>query len=173
MVSSTAKIGDMAAVVLNYASLEAAASKLNPINAVAMEYSAATDGSSGTQRFPKFYIFAPNDRDGTFARVLSANFDHRGEKYLPGACIVCHGGTIPTVKVAKFSHPAMSTATQYPTVADPTKPASRLGLGDVDAGFMPWIWIRSCMPIRTHHSSACRSINRCTRVRQWSRTSRN
>ena len=138
VVSGAAKIGDLAAVVLNYASLEAAASKLNPINAVAMEYSAATDGSSGTHRFAKFYIFAPNDRDGTFARVLSANFDHRGEKYLPGACIVCHGGTVPTVPVAKFSHPAMSTATQYPTVVDPTKPASQLGLGDVDAGFMPW-----------------------------------
>ena len=138
VVSGAAKVGDMAAVVLNYVSLEAAASKLNPINAVAMEYSAATDGSSGTHRFPKFYIFAPNDRDGTFARVLSANFDHRGEKYVPGACIVCHGGTVPTVSVAKFSHPAMSTATQYPTVVDPTKPTSQLGLGDVDAGFMPW-----------------------------------
>lgn len=138
VVSGAAKVGDMAAVVLNYASLEAAASKLNPINAVAMEYSAATDGSSGTHRFPKFYIFAPNDRDGSFARVLSANFDHRGEKYVPGACVVCHGGTVPTVKVAKFSHPAMSTATQYPTVADPTKPTGQLGLGDVDAGFMPW-----------------------------------
>ena len=138
VLSGAAKVGDMAAVVLNYASLEAAASKLNPINAVAMEYSAATDGSSGTHRFAKFYIFAPNDRDGTFARVLSANFDHRGEKYVPGACIVCHGGTVPTVKDAKFSHPAMSTATQYPTVADPTNPASQLGLGDVDAAFMPW-----------------------------------
>jgi hypothetical protein len=138
VVSGAAKVGDMAAVVLNYASVEAAASKLNPINAVAMEYRAATDGSSGTHRFPKFYIFAPNDRDGSFARVLSANFDHRGEKYLPGACIVCHGGTVPTVKTAKFSHPAMSTATQYPTVTDPTNPSSQLGLGDVDAGFMPW-----------------------------------
>jgi mono/diheme cytochrome c family protein len=138
VVSGAAKVGDMAAVVLNYASLEAAASKLNPINAVAMEYSAATDGSSGTHRFPKFYIFAPNDRDGSFQRVLSANFDHRGEKYLPGACVVCHGGTVPTVIAAKFSHPAMSTATKYPTVTDPTKPASQLGLGDVDAGFMPW-----------------------------------
>ena len=57
VVSGFAKVGDMAAVVLNYANLEAAASKLNPINAVAMEYRAASDGSSGTHRFPKFYIF--------------------------------------------------------------------------------------------------------------------
>jgi hypothetical protein len=137
VLSGPAKVGDMAAVVLNYASLEAAASKLNPINAVAMEYSAATDGSSGTHRFPKFYIFAPDDRTGAFDRVLSANFDHRGEKYAPGACLVCHGGTLPKF-AANFSHPAGSTATAFAPVPDPTKASGNLGLGDVDAGFMPW-----------------------------------
>jgi mono/diheme cytochrome c family protein len=138
----SAKAGDMAAVVLNYVSLEAAAGKLNPINAVAMEYSISTDGSNPTRRFPKFYIFAPNDRDGTFQRVPSANFDHRGEKYVPGACVMCHGGTLPQFP-ANFSHVAMTDA-KYATIADPTKstpsggPTPQLGLGDVDATFMPW-----------------------------------
>jgi hypothetical protein len=131
-----AKVGDMAAVVINYANLEAAASKLNPINAVAMEYSAATDGSNPTRRFPKFYIFAPNDRDGTYQRVLSANFDHRGEKYAPGACLMCHGGNLP-VFPKQFAHVA-STDAKFVTIADPTKKLPLLGLGDVDSSFMPW-----------------------------------
>jgi mono/diheme cytochrome c family protein len=136
------KPGDMAWIVFNYASVEAAASKLNPIIAVAMEYSAATDGSNPTRRFPKFYVFAPNDRDGSFERVLSSDFDHRGEKYVPGTCVACHGGVLPQFP-ANFSHVA-PTDPPYPTIPDPTQPtpssgtAPQLGLGDVDSAFMPW-----------------------------------
>ena len=46
VINGLAKVGDMASVVINYASLEAAASKINPIIAVAMEYSAATDAAT-------------------------------------------------------------------------------------------------------------------------------
>lgn len=136
------KIGDMAWIVFNYGSVEAAASKLNPIIAVAMEYSAATDGSNPTRRFPKFYVFAPNDRDGSFERVLTSNFDHRGEKYVPGTCVACHGGVLPQFP-ANFSHVA-PTDPPYQTIPDPTQPtpvsgpAPQLGLGDVDSAFMPW-----------------------------------
>jgi mono/diheme cytochrome c family protein len=80
---------DMAFVVVNYASLENAARRISPILAVAMEYSAA---SPGGERFTKFYTFAPDRRDGEFKRVLSANLDGRGEKYMPQACVTCHGG---------------------------------------------------------------------------------
>ena len=143
VINGLAKIGDMASVVINYASLEAAASKLNPIIAVAMEYSAATDaattGSTRSQRrFPKFYAFAPDDRDGSFKRVMTVNFDHRGEKTVPGTCTVCHGGTIPTPGVANFIH---SSPTDYPTVPDPQVGAAngaQLGMGDIDTTFMPW-----------------------------------
>jgi cytochrome c5 len=143
VVKGTAKVGDMGAVVINYGGLEAAASKLNPIIAVAMEYSAATDAATtgaarSQRRFPKFYIFAPDDRDGSFRRVNSANFDHRGEKYLPGACLVCHGGNVPPPPVANFIH---SAPADYPTLADPQAAAangSQLGLGDADATFMAW-----------------------------------
>lgn len=138
VIKGYAKVGDMAAIVINYASLEAAASKLNPIQAVAMEYSAAADGSSGSRRFAKFYVFAPDDRDGTFHRVLTANFDHRGEKYLPGTCIACHGGALPTF-AANFSHTAGSTSTTYPTNPDPTKTGgAQLSVADLDAAFMAW-----------------------------------
>lgn len=80
---------DMAFVVVNYASLENAARRISPILAVAMEYSAA---SPGGERFTKFYTFAPDRRDGEFKRVSSANLDNRGEKYMPQACVTCHGG---------------------------------------------------------------------------------
>jgi cytochrome c5 len=81
---------DIAAVVVNYASLEAAAKKLNPLLAVAMEY-ARTPGS-GNRRIVQFYTFAPDFATGHMRRVLSANLDGRGEKYMPQVCTVCHGG---------------------------------------------------------------------------------
>lgn len=80
---------DMAFVVMNYASLENAARRISPVLAVAMEYSAA---SPGGERFTKFYTFAPDRRDGEFKRVLSANLDGRGEKFMPQGCVTCHGG---------------------------------------------------------------------------------
>ena len=53
---------------------------------VAMEWS-ATPGVNGDQPFTKFFTFAP---DGSL--VASVNLDGRGEKYMPGACVACHGG---------------------------------------------------------------------------------
>jgi hypothetical protein len=87
---------DVSSVVINYPTLESAARKLNAIIAVAMEYSAATNGG---ERFVKFYTFAPDRRDGEFKRVLSVNLDGRGEKYMPQACVVCHGGVPGSVGV--------------------------------------------------------------------------
>ena len=140
--------GDMASVVINYPSVEAAAGKVGAFIAVAMEYSAATDAGStagqarNKRRFAKFYVFAPDDRTGDFRRISSANFDHRGEKYVPGACAACHAGTMPFFP-ANFSHPLQSTATSFATVPDPTKTAGagvtpQLGLADIDAVFLPW-----------------------------------
>lgn len=88
-----ARVGncDIAAVVINYPSLEAATKKLNPVLAVAMEYT-ATAGSGG-RRIVQFYTFAPDLNSGQFKRVLSANLDGRGEKFMPQVCTVCHGGT--------------------------------------------------------------------------------
>ncbi len=85
---------NVAAVVVNYAGIEAAAKALNPIVAVAMEYSAAPGGA---QRFVKFYTYAFDSRSGGFARVLSVNLDRRGEEDMPQACTVCHGGAPGTV----------------------------------------------------------------------------
>lgn len=108
---------DVAAVVVNYVGLQAAAQHLNAIAAVAMEYSAAPGTGS---RFVKFYVFAPDTRTGAMERVTSADLDHRGQKYVPQACVVCHGGTPGTVTTDTSGNSSYSSG------------------GDVNAGFLPW-----------------------------------
>jgi hypothetical protein len=53
---------------------------------VAMEWS-VTEGVNGNQPFTKFLTFGP---DGSL--IGSVNLDQRGEKFMPGACVACHGG---------------------------------------------------------------------------------
>jgi hypothetical protein len=50
---------------------------------VAMEYSPPAGGGNP---FTKFITFGPNGK-----LLQSVNLDGRGEKYLPGACVICHG----------------------------------------------------------------------------------
>jgi hypothetical protein len=57
----------------------------NLVACVAMEHS-PTPGVSGGQPFTKFLLFGP---DGQL--LQSVNLDQRGEKFLPGVCVVCHG----------------------------------------------------------------------------------
>jgi hypothetical protein len=57
----------------------------NLVACVAMEYS-PTPGVSGGQPFAKFLVFGPAGQ-----LLQSVNLDGRGEKFLPGACVVCHG----------------------------------------------------------------------------------
>lgn len=53
---------------------------------VAMEWS-VTPGANGGNPFTKFLTFGP---DGSL--LPSINLDGRGQKYMPGACVACHGG---------------------------------------------------------------------------------
>ena len=119
--------GTMASVVVNYPNLEAAANKLGAFLAVAMDYTPGagssapcftniTDPTTNTGNcFATFYSFAPDDRTGVFQRILSANFDRRGQKYLPGSCTACHGGA-----------PTFAPGQPYPAN------------GRIDANFLPW-----------------------------------
>ena len=54
---------------------------------VAMEYS-VTPGVNGDRKFTKFLVFDPTGRLTRFV-----NLDGRGEKLIPGACVVCHGAS--------------------------------------------------------------------------------
>jgi hypothetical protein len=149
--------GTMASIVMNYPSLEDAANRVGGFLAVAMEYSPPAGSSAACFSNPvdpttntgscsaKFFAYALDDRTGQYPRVLSANFDRRGQKFLPGACTVCHGGL-----------PRFAPGQQYPgaygyaSAGTPgvghggTPPRSVSGAsglvdaGDVDSTFMPW-----------------------------------
>lgn len=54
---------------------------------VAMEWS-VTPGVNGDRPFTKFLTFGPDQ-----SLLLSVNLDGRGEKFMPGTCVACHGGT--------------------------------------------------------------------------------
>lgn len=82
--------------VVNYPSLEAAIKQQDDFAIVVMEYAPLdndTSPCSDDQKVVKFFAYVPDDRSGNAARVLSMNFDGRGEKYLPGVCTACHGGS--------------------------------------------------------------------------------
>ena len=74
---------------------------LNRIACVAMEYSSTT-GVNGGLPFTKFFTFGP-----TGELLLSINLDTRGEKYMPGSCVACHGGETYN---GKFPEQANSSA---------------------------------------------------------------
>lgn len=61
-------------------------SNKNLVACVAMDYS-ITPGVNNNQPFTRFLIFGP---DGSL--LPSINLDGRREKFVPGTCVVCHGG---------------------------------------------------------------------------------
>jgi mono/diheme cytochrome c family protein len=87
-----------------------AVSGLNEIASVAMDYSSAP-GVNDNSPFVRFLIFGPNGQ-----LLPSINLDQRREKFVPGACIVCHGGNR---YVGKF-------------------PEDGSGLANVGAHFLPY-----------------------------------
>lgn len=66
--------------------LETALNGEKLVACVAMEWS-VTPGVNGDAPFTKFFTFSP-----TGELLASVNLDGRGEKYLPGTCVACHGG---------------------------------------------------------------------------------
>ncbi len=68
------------------AAIASALSGKNLVACVAMEYSISA-GVNGDRPFTKFYVFGP---DGQL--LPSVNLDGRGEKFVPGTCVACHGG---------------------------------------------------------------------------------
>ena len=58
----------------------------NLVACVAMDWG-ITGGVNGSKPFTRFLIFGPSGQ-----LLLSVNLDGRREKYVPGTCVVCHGG---------------------------------------------------------------------------------
>lgn len=67
--------------------MEAAFAGERRVACVTMEWS-TTPGVNGDRPFTKFFTFGP---DGSL--LPSVNLDGRGEKFMPGTCVACHGGS--------------------------------------------------------------------------------
>jgi mono/diheme cytochrome c family protein len=96
----------------------------NLIACVAMDYSATEgtnyDATIGAYKpFTKFYVFGPGGN-----LISSVNLDGRGEKYVPGSCVVCHGGA---GYAGKFPR------TTFPISADSNGPSA-----NIEARFLPF-----------------------------------
>lgn len=59
----------------------------NLVACVAMDYG-VSPGVNGDQPFTRFLIFGPSGK-----LLPSVNLDGRGEKFVPGTCVACHGGS--------------------------------------------------------------------------------
>lgn len=106
--------GRVFAYVTNYPALRPATRGEDVLATVAMEFS-PPDQDLSADPFVKFFVYVP-DADDNQQRVRSLNFDGRGEKWIPGACVACHGGELKNLQ------------------ADGTYPTN----GDIDAAFLPW-----------------------------------
>jgi hypothetical protein len=93
--------GGVAYYVTNFADADKAlgGNPADVIATVAMEYSKYPSNVAGAPKFTKFYVF---DKAGNLTN--HAELDNRGDKYVPGLCVVCHGGTLP-VNIAGASPP--------------------------------------------------------------------
>lgn len=80
--------------------LSTALAELKRVACVAMEWS-KSPGANGGQPLTKFFTFGP---DG--ALLQSINLDGRGEKYMPGACVACHGGTVYNGRFPEKGNPS-------------------------------------------------------------------
>src|SRR6202035_5300556 len=59
----------------------------NLVACVAMDYVKTTNYGATDHPATRFMIFGPSGQ-----LLPSVNLDGRGEKFVPGACIACHGG---------------------------------------------------------------------------------
>ena len=88
----------------------------------AVEFSDLDGDCDGTEpMFNKFYTFATNqDNHEDETRLTKVDLDQRGELYMPGPCVTCHGGkSIPLMADGTFAA-AVLPGTPYPS-EDPIK----------------------------------------------------
>ena len=76
----------------------------------AIEFTRLDPNDSNSPRVLKFFTFGPEDANGDQARLVKANLDGRGIKYMPTMCLVCHGGTMLPLN-ADGSFPQQSVLT--------------------------------------------------------------
>ena len=101
--------GNVYSYVVNYPGLQNALEHRGEFAVVAMEYSGYPDAADA-DKIVKFYAFVPDEVNGGFTRMTSMNFDGRGEKYLPGVCLGCHGGSVELPRLLASTSPDVDGA---------------------------------------------------------------
>jgi len=108
------------AYVTNYPALRTATFQTDVLATVAMEFGPPdqTPDVGKDEFIVKFFVFVPENTEpgATQHRVKSLNFDGRGEKWVPGACMPCHGGKLKDLEPGGT----------FP------------GFGNTEAAFLPW-----------------------------------
>jgi hypothetical protein len=85
--------GTTAYYVCNYRTLEEAKEDPQNNNALACVAFDTEIDSSTNRPFTKFYVFKKDPLSGIFRLAASAALDEGGEKFVPGLCKACHGGS--------------------------------------------------------------------------------
>lgn len=127
MYARTTEEGGLAFYVDNYVVIfqEGSSSNYGPLNldaalaqdrnrhigTNAIEFSRLDPDDPDSPRILKFFTFSPEDGNGDQSRILRANLDGRGIKYMPTMCLVCHGGTmLPLNEDGSFPEQSVLTA---------------------------------------------------------------
>lgn len=100
--------------VSTYAALSLdAAISTNPefhISTNAIEYSPIDPNDPNSEKILKFFTYSPVNSNNIKERATSIDLDGRGEKFMPTACLVCHGGSLyPLNTDGSFSVDALRT----------------------------------------------------------------
>lgn len=87
------------------------------------------DSPVGEPLFAKFFTFKayPNNPSADETRLDKIDLDHRGAKYMPGPCVLCHGATL---------YPLLTDGS-LPSAALPNATNPELRIGDVNARMQP------------------------------------
>jgi len=86
---------DVAFYVGNHPTVDHALQGVGQTATVAMDYALETN-QAALGRIIKFYVF-----DATGQRVIKADLDHGGDKYVPWLCVICHGANFYYPSVTK------------------------------------------------------------------------
>ncbi|MDH3767137.1 MAG: hypothetical protein OES99_01655 [Gammaproteobacteria bacterium] len=84
----------------------------------AIEFSPIDESDPDSDKIVKMFLYGPPDENGTQLRLTSNNMDGRGERGVPTACLVCHGGTMYPLN-ADGSFPLISLKSAKMNVLDP------------------------------------------------------
>ncbi len=139
MFMRTDNCGNVYSYVDNYPTLENAIQKRNNFATVVMEYSGLLPEDNGScaqgDKFVKFYAYVPDKTTGDMVRATSMNFDGRGEKFMPGVCTSCHGGTTNNVTqyIAGLASPSADNS-EINALTD----SQKLAIADLNSTFMPF-----------------------------------